>query len=53
LLGLKRTAGKRITENAKKSCSKKKEDAIGTFIVIGTKVNNYAQYKKRFKNLCN
>ena len=33
--------------------SKIKEVAIGTFFVIATKVNNYAQYKKGFKNLCN
>jgi hypothetical protein len=33
--------------------SKIKEVAIGTFIVMATKVNNYAQFKKGFKNLCN
>ena len=33
--------------------SKIKEEAIGTFIVMDTKVNNYAQFKKGFKNLCN
>ena len=31
----------------------KKEIAIGTFFVIATKVNNYAQYKKGNINLCN